>query len=67
MQTTEELEKYVQEKIKLYPELKSQIISLFQLCLDEIEEGGSKENEIHLCISDIQETINESLEESKRL
>ncbi len=38
MQTIEELQKYVQEKIKLYPELKSAIISLFQLCLDEIEE-----------------------------
>ena len=67
MQTIEELQKYVQEKIKLYPELKSEIVSLFQLCLDEIEEGGSREHEIDLCITDIDQTIDESLEESKRL
>jgi hypothetical protein len=67
MQTTEQLQKYVQEKIKLHPELKSAIISLFQLCLDEIEEGGSREHEIDLCVTDIDQTINESLEESKRL
>jgi hypothetical protein len=67
MQTIEELQKYVQDKIKLYPELKSEIISLFQLCLDEIEEGGSRKHEIDLCITDIDQTINESLEESKRL
>jgi hypothetical protein len=67
MQTIEELQKYVHEKIKLYPELKSEIVSLFQLCLDEIEEGGSREHEIDLCITDIDQTIDESLKESKRL
>lgn len=67
MKTTEQLQKYVQEKIKLHPELKSEIISVFQLCLDEIEEGGSRQHEIDLCITDIEQTINESLEESKRL
>jgi len=62
MKTTEQLQKYVQEKIKLHPELKSEIISLFQLCLDEIEDCSSREHEINLCINDIDQTINESLE-----
>jgi hypothetical protein len=67
MTTTKELRTYVQEKIAEYPELRGQIMDLFQLCLDEIEEGGSIIHEIQLCINDIEETINESLEEAKRL
>ena len=67
MTTIEELEKYVQEKINKYPELKEQIIDLFQLCLDEIEDGASRMNEIHLCICDVDDLILEAKQEAKRL
>ncbi len=67
MTTVEELEVYVREKIKEYPELKGQIMDLFQLCLDEIEDGASSMNEIHLCICDIEDSIEEANQEAKRL
>lgn len=67
MHTLEQLQVYIQDKIKTYPELKGQILDLFTLCVDEIEEGGSRTHEISLCVSDIEELINESLEEAKRL
>lgn len=54
----EHLKTYVNEMIEKYPQHKSEIIGLFQLCLDEIEEGGSREHEIELCINDIKELIN---------
>lgn len=65
MENLEQLEEYVKKAIKEYPELKSSIMSLFQLCLDEIEEGGSRTHEIELCVNDIEENINESLNEAK--
>jgi hypothetical protein len=67
MTTVEELKVYVQEKIAEYPELKEQITDLFQLCLDEIEDGASPMNEIHLCICDIEDSIEEANQEAKRL
>jgi hypothetical protein len=67
MTTVEELKAYVQEKIKEYPELKGQIMDLFQLCLDEIEDGASRMNEIHLCVCDIDDLILEAKQEAKRL
>lgn len=60
MTTVEELKVYVQEKIAEYPELKGQIMDLFQLCLDEIEDGASVMNEIHLCVCDIEDSIEEA-------
>jgi len=67
MHTLQQLQVYVQDKIKSYPELKGQIIDLLTLCMDEIEEGGSRTHEISLCVSDIEELIKESLEEAKQL
>jgi hypothetical protein len=55
--TTEQLKKYVDEQICLHPEYKSEIMEFYQLCLDEIEEGGSVENECSLCESSIIELI----------
>ncbi len=55
--TTEQLKKYVDEQICSYPEYKSDIRELYQLCLDEIEEGVSVENECSLCESSIIELI----------
>jgi hypothetical protein len=59
MTTTEELRKHLIQVIKEYPDLKSDIVSLWQLCLDEIEEGGSQIHEIELCLSDVDELIKE--------
>lgn len=52
-----ELKRYVDEQIWLYPEYKDEIMELYQLCLDEIEQGGSVENECNLCQSSIIELI----------
>jgi hypothetical protein len=52
-----QLMKFAQEAITNNPEYKSRINELFQLCLDEIDEGGSEEHEIQLCYSSIYELI----------
>lgn len=67
MTTVEELKVYVREKIAEYPELEGQITDLFQLCLDEIEDGASVRNEIVLCMCDIEDSIEEAKQETKRL
>jgi hypothetical protein len=53
----EELNIYVRESIKAHPHLVFTINDLYQLCLDEIEQGGSEPHEIQLCTSDIEELI----------
>lgn len=50
---------FLKESITKYPQHKSEIMSLYQLCLDEIEEGGSEEHECDLCYRDVEEIINE--------
>jgi hypothetical protein len=57
MSTLETLKQYVNKQMGLHPEYKSEIIELYQLCLDEIEQGGSVEHECSLCQSDIEEII----------
>lgn len=58
--TLEQLRKWVDEKMTQHPELRSDIRDLYRLCLDEIEDGGSVEHEIELCINDIDELIDEN-------
>lgn len=55
----EELRKLVLETIKKYPNLKEQISDLLQLCIDEIEEGGSRQHEIDLCRGEIQYLVDQ--------
>ena len=57
--------KYTETVIEKYPQLNSHIQDLLQLCNDEIEEGGSEENEITLCWNDIEYLVKE--EDSKIL
>ena len=45
--------------IAKYPQLKDQVNDLFQLCKDEIEEGGSVEHEIELCYGSVRELVDE--------
>jgi hypothetical protein len=50
---------YAKTVIEKYPSLKSDIHGLIDLCITEIEEGGSKEHEINLCWSDIEYLVKE--------
>jgi hypothetical protein len=54
-----ELREFVIETMKAYPQHKSEIMDLYQLCLDEIEEGGSPQHEINLCRNEIEELVKE--------
>lgn len=51
----EQLRAYVTAKIKEHPDLKSEIMDFYQLCLDEIESGESEDHEIQLCYQSIDE------------
>lgn len=56
-----ELIKWCTEKIKEFPNLKIEIKDFLDLALLEIEDGASLENEINLCIADVEELIKENL------
>ena len=45
--------------IAKYPQLKEQVNDFFQLCKDEIEEGGSPDHEMQLCRGSVQELVDE--------
>jgi len=51
------LRTFIKEKIEQYPNLEDEILDLFALCLDEIDEGNSEINEVQLCINDINSLI----------
>jgi len=57
MNTLHELKTYVRGRIAQYPDLDEEISDLFDLCVSEIEEGGSTQHEINLCHSDIESLI----------
>ena len=52
-----QLKKYVREITAQYPDLDEEISDLYDLCLNEIEEGGSEQHEINLCYNDIQSLL----------
>jgi hypothetical protein len=56
----EELTKWAKSKAKVCPNLAEEIIDLLRLAIDEIEQGASMQNEIHLCMSNIEELIKEN-------
>ena len=57
MNNTRDLKQYVRDMIVKHPELREQMLELLELCMDEIEEGASPSNEMHLCVSDINQLI----------
>lgn len=59
-QRINELIEWAKEKAKACPKLKAEIEDFVQLTIDEIEDGASVSNEIHLCMSDINELINDN-------
>jgi hypothetical protein len=54
-----QLKQFAINSIKENPNLKDQIVSLYQLALDEVEEGGSEEHECQLAERDILDLIND--------
>ena len=57
MNNTRDLKQYVRDMIVKHPELREQMLELLELCMDEIEEGASPSNEMHLCVNDINQLI----------
>lgn len=55
-----QLKQYCKETIAQHPSFKEEIMDLLDLAISEIEEGGSEEHEIQLCISDIEFIIKET-------
>lgn len=51
------IKEYATNMILKYPTLKDMIIDLYELCMTEIEEGGSVENEFSLFQRDVDELI----------
>lgn len=51
----EKLIEYAQKVIAEKPELKEAVISLIELCNDEIAEGNSPQNERSLCYDSIRQ------------
>ena len=54
------LNKYIKEQKEKYPSLKNDIMELYYLCLSEIDEGGSEQNEVDHCIASIEELIEDN-------
>lgn len=48
---------YCSEARKKYPDLEDQINEYYELCMTEIDDGGSIPHEIQLCVNDIEELI----------
>jgi hypothetical protein len=57
MKNTRDLKNYVRDMIVKHPELKEQMLEFLELCMNEIEEGESPSNEMHLCVRDIEQLI----------
>lgn len=53
----EQLKQYAIQSIEKNPNLKDEIVSFYQLAVDEIEEGGSEDHECNLAERDIAELI----------
>jgi hypothetical protein len=57
--TLEDLKQKCSEYINKYPELKHEILDIYTLCLDEIEEGSPVQHEVELGLSSLEDLINE--------
>ena len=55
-----QLRQWCKEKISNYSNLKNEIMGLYELAVTEIEDGASVSHEIDLCMSDVEELINEN-------
>lgn len=56
----QEFKKKIKEQIVKYPLLKEDILDFYELAITEIEEGGSANHEIELCLQSINDLIDEN-------
>lgn len=57
--TLEQLKEWIKVQITKHPEHKEEMLDFYSLCIDEISEGGSLDNEISLCRNSIEELLEE--------
>jgi hypothetical protein len=57
--TLAQLKEWIKVQITKHPEHKEEILDYYDLCIDEIEQGGSPTHEIELCINSIEELTEE--------
>jgi hypothetical protein len=57
--TLAQLKEWIKVQITKHPEHKEEILDYYDLCMDEIQEGGSPTHEIELCINSIEELTEE--------
>lgn len=57
--TLAQLKEWINIQITKHPEHKEEILDYYDLCMDEIQEGGSPTHEIELCINSIEELTEE--------
>lgn len=61
MSKIQNLKSWIDDNIILNPQLRSEINSLYILCLDEIDSGESESHEIELC----EQSVNQLIEAEK--
>lgn len=54
-----EVIQFAKQFITEHPNLKDEVIGLVELCQSEIEEGGSPQHEMSLCIESIKQLLEE--------
>lgn len=59
--TLQEFKIEINKQIKENPSLKEEILDFYELAINEIEDGGSSQHEISLCL----ESINQLKQEKK--
>ena len=57
--TLVQLKEWINIQITKHPEHKEDMLDFYSLCIDEIADGGSEWNEVQLCISSIDELLEE--------
>jgi len=53
----QEFKEEIQRLISVYPNHKEEILDFYDLAFSEIEEGGSAQNEIYLCLESIKDLV----------
>jgi hypothetical protein len=57
--TLVQLKEWIKVQITKHPEYKEEILDYYDLCINEIEEGGSPTHEIELCRDSIEQLTEE--------
>lgn len=58
--TLQEFKNQINKEIEENPNLKEEILDLYELTITEIEDGGSTTHEIELCLEDIKQLKDET-------